>query len=234
MTDYKFSPIGFVHSCYKEKFGIPRQPALVKIPATIEIEQAYSDDDAFRELERFSHIWVIFIFHGITNKWKSMVRPPRLGGNKRVGVFASRSMYRPNPIGLSAVKLESIERKDNKAILNIIGGDFLDLTPVLDIKPYIPYADAIESARGGYASSQPETKLQVSFSEKALNEIASAGDHYPKLESVIEQVLQLDPRPAYQGNKSIKNEFAIKLYDYDVKWQVSDEAITVTELKKIK
>ena len=135
MIDYKFSPIGFIHSCYKEKFGIPRQPALVKIPATIEIETTYSHEDAFRELETFSHIWVIFVFHAIKNKWKNMVRPPRLGGNKRVGVFASRSMFRPNPVGLSVVELESIERKDNKIILNIIGGDFFDLTPVLDIKP---------------------------------------------------------------------------------------------------
>ena len=107
MIDYTFSPIGFIHSCYKEKFGIPRQPALVKIPATIEIETTYSNDDAFRELETFSHIWVIFVFHGINNKWKNMVRPPRLGGNKRVGVFASRSMFPlPNAAAQTALPFE--------------------------------------------------------------------------------------------------------------------------------
>jgi len=235
MTDYKFSPIGFVHSCYKEKFGIPRQPSLVKIPASIEIEVDYSSDDAFRELETFSHIWVIFVFHAINNKWKTMVRPPRLGGNKRVGVFASRSMFRPNPVGLSVVELESVERKGSKIILNILGGDFLDKTPVLDIKPYIPYADSVESARSGYAIEQPETKLLVTFSEKALSEINTAEKYYPKFKLIIEQLLQLDPRPAYMDseNKNIKNEFAIKLYEYDLKWQVSNEKIVVTDLKKI-
>lgn len=235
MTDYKFSPIGFIHCCFKEKFGIPRQPSLVKIPATIEIETAYSNDDAFRELETFSHIWVIFVFHAINNKWKSMVRPPRLGGNKRVGVFASRSMFRPNPVGLSVVELEGIERKGDKIILNILGGDFLDLTPVLDIKPYIPYADAIESAKAGYALEQPEKKLNVNFSDKALSEIIVAENKYPKLKTMIEQVLQLDPRPAYleSNTKNIKNEFAMKLYDYDLKWQVNNDDIIVTDLKTI-
>jgi tRNA-Thr(GGU) m(6)t(6)A37 methyltransferase TsaA len=242
MSNYTFSPIGYVHSCYKEKFGIPRQPALIKIPATIEIEPAYSNDDAFRELETFSHIWVIFVFHGINQvydtNWKTMVRPPRLGGNKRVGVFASRSMFRPNPVGLSVVELESIERKDNKIILNIIGGDFLNQTPVLDIKPYIPYADSIDSAKGGYAVEQPESKLNVRFSELVLAQIADVESRYPSLKKIIQQVLQLDPRPAYldnkDGNKNIKNEFGIKLYDFDIKWQVYNEEITVTELKKVK
>ena len=139
MSQYNFTTIGTIHSCYKEKFGIPRQPGLVSSPATIVIDSSFSKDEAFRELETFSHVWVIFVFNGIENKkWKSTVRPPRLGGNQRIGVFASRSMFRPNPIGLSVVELKNIERKGSKIILNIIGGDFLDLTPVLDIKPYIP------------------------------------------------------------------------------------------------
>lgn len=242
MTDYKFSPIGYIHSCYKEKFGIPRQPGLVNIPATIEIEAEYSNDEAFRELETFSHIWIIFIFHGIeqgsNSKWKSMVRPPRLGGNKRVGVFASRSMFRPNPVGLSVVELDSIERKKNKIIVNIIGGDLLDQTPVLDIKPYIPYSDSIESARAGYAVEQPGSKLKVSFSEQASGKITRAEVLYPSFKKIIEQILQLDPRPAYIGNKNehknTKNEFAIKLYDFDIKWQVSKEEIIVTDIKKVK
>jgi len=240
MTDYKFSPIGYVHSAYKEKFGIPRQPGLVNIPATIEIETAFSNDEAFRELETFSHIWVIFVFHGIeqgsNSKWKNMVRPPRLGGNKRVGVFASRSMFRPNPVGLSVVELESIERKKNKIIINIIGGDLLDQTPVLDIKPYIPYSDSVTSARAGYAVEQPEPKLKVSFSEQATSKITVAEDQYPMIKKIIEQILQLDPRPAYladkNGNK--KSEYAIKLYDYDLIWQVIKEEIIVTDLKKVK
>lgn len=233
MTNYTFSPIGFIHSCYKEKFGIPRQPGLVKVPATIEIETAYSNDDAFRELETFSHVWVVFVFHGINNKWKTMVRPPRLGGNKRVGVFASRSMFRPNPVGLSVVELQSIERKDDKIILNIIGGDFLDQTPVIDIKPYIPYTDTIELAQCGYAVNQPEPKLKVSFSEQASSKIDIAEAQYPRFKMIIEQILQLDPRPAYHENKNIKNEFAIKLYDYDLKWQVIKDEVVVMDLEKI-
>ena len=237
MTNYTFSPIGFIHSCYKEKFGIPRQPGLVKVSATIEIETAYSNDDAFRELETFSHIWVVFVFHGINNQWKTMVRPPRLGGNKRVGVFASRSMFRPNPVGLSVVELQSIERKDDRIILNIIGGDFLDQTPVIDIKPYIPYTDMIESAQCGYAVNQPVPKLKVSFSEQASSKIDSAEARYPSFKIIIEQILQLDPRPAYlegkSENKNIKNEFAIKLYDYDLKWQVIKDEIIVTDLETI-
>jgi len=231
MTQYNFNSIGIVRSCYKEKFGIPRQPALVSSPATIEIELDYSNDEAFRELESFSHIWVVFIFHGISNEsWKSTVRPPRLGGNKRIGVFASRSMFRPNPIGLSVVELKSIERKDNKVILNIIGGDFLDTTPVIDIKPYVPYADSIATAKAGYAIEKPQMKLQVDFSDAANVEVENAENTYPKLKRIIEEILQLDPRPAYQREKKIKNEFAIKLYEYDVKWKVENERVTVTSL----
>lgn len=232
MAQYNFNSIGTIRSCYKEKFGIPRQPALVASPATIEMDTEYSKEDAFRELESFSHIWIVFVFHGIENKkWKATVRPPRLGGNQRVGVFASRSMFRPNPVGLSVVELINIERKDNKIILNIVGGDFLDLTPVLDIKPYIPYADSIKTAKAGYAVEQPETKLKVSFSGQAWDEISRVKDKHPKLESIIVEILQLDPRPAYKKNKKIENTFAIKLYDYDLKWHIENDEVVVTNLE---
>lgn len=231
MNQYTFTPIGTIHSCYKEKFGIPRQPALVASPATIEINTEYSKDEAFRELESFSHIWVIFIFHGIEHSsWKATVRPPRLGGNHRVGVFASRSMFRPNPIGLSVVELKSIERKNNKIILNIIGGDFLDLTPVLDIKPYISYADSIATAKAGYAVTKPETKLNVVLSAEAKAEVDRVKNKHPKLESIIIEILQLDPRPAYQEKKQGKNKFALKLYEYDVKWYIENNVVVVTTL----
>lgn len=115
MKQYNLNTVATIHSCYKEKFGIPRQPGLVASPAKIEFDEIYSEDEAFRELESFSHIWVIFVFHGVSNKaWKPTVRPPRLGGNQRVGVFATRSMFRPNPIGLSVVELKNIERKKGK------------------------------------------------------------------------------------------------------------------------
>ena len=234
MAQYKFNSIGIIHSCYKEKFGIPRQPSLVASPATIEIESEYSKDEAFRELENFSHIWVFFVFHAIKNdKWKSTVRPPRLGGNKRIGVFASRSMFRPNPIGLSVVELKSVERINNKIILNIVGGDFLDTSPVIDIKPYIPYADSIATAEAGYATEKPHIKLNVVFSDIANVDIYIAEKKYSKLKAIIIQILQLDPRPAYQSDKKIKEEFAIKLYEYDLKWKVENEHVIVTSLTRL-
>ena len=231
MAEYNFTSIGTVHSCYKEKFGIPRQPALVSSSAIIEIDNIYSTDEAFRELETFSHIWVIFVFHASMKKnWSPTVRPPRLGGNQRIGVFASRSMFRPNPIGLSVVELKSIERKNNKIILNIVGGDFLDLTPVLDIKPYIPYADSVDTIKAGYAAEKPQPKLKVEFTEQAKAEINKSENKYPNIGKIIIEILQLDPRPAYQGKKQIKNEFAIKLYEYDLKWYVENEYVIVTAL----
>ncbi len=231
MSQYNFTSIGTVHSCYKEKFGIPRQPGLVASPATIEIDATYSQDEAFRELEMFSHIWVIFVFHEIADKnWKPTVRPPRLGGNQRTGVFASRSMFRPNSIGLSVVELESVERKNNKIVLNIIGGDFLELTPVLDIKPYIPYADSISTSKAGYATARPEVKFIIVYTAEAKAEIKKAEEKYPDFESIITEILQLDPRPAYHDKKHIKNTFAIKLYDYDLKWHIENEQIIVTAL----
>ena len=231
MTEHNFTSIATIYSCYKEKFGIPRQPGLVASPAIIEIDAAHSQDEAFRELETFSHIWVIFVFHGVSNeKWKPTVRPPRLGGNQRIGVFASRSMFRPNPIGLSVVELKNIERKGDKIILNIMGGDFLDATPVLDIKPYIPYADSINTLKAGYATKKPEIKFAVVFSEQVKNELKKAKIKYPEFDAIITEILQIDPRPAYQDKKQIKNEFAMKLYNYDLKWQVDKKQIIVIEL----
>ena len=231
MKQYNLNTIATIRSCYKEKFGIPRQSGLVATPAKIEFDDAYSADEAFRELETFSHVWVIFVFHGINNKvWKPTVRPPRLGGNQRVGVFASRSMFRPNPIGLSVVELKNIERSEGKIILNILGGDFLDGTPVLDVKPYIPYADSVNTLKVGYAMDKPEIKFSVLFHEKVKNVLEAEEKKHPNLAVIISEILQLDPRPAYQSDKRSKNKFAMKLYNYDLKWQIDNKQITVTEL----
>ena len=188
MAQHNFTSIATIHSCYKEKFGIPRQPGLVATPAIIEIDAAYSQDEAFRELETFSHIWVIFVFHGVSNeKWNPTVRPPRLGGNQRIGVFASRSMFRP-------------------------------------------YADSINTLKAGYATEKPEIKFEVVFSKQVKDELKRAEVKHPKFDVIITEILQLDPRPAYQGKKQTKNEFAMKLYNYDLKWQIDNEQIIVTEL----
>lgn len=231
MSQYNFTSIGTISSCYKEKFGIPRQPGLVNNISTIEIDSAYSHDEAFRELETFSHIWVIFIFHGIDNKkWKPTVRPPRLGGNQRVGVFATRSMFRPNPVGLSVVELSGIERIGDKIVLTVIGGDFLDTTPVIDIKPYIPYVDSVDRSKAGYALEKPGIKFEVIFTVQARKEIKLAEKKYAGLGNIIIEILQLDPRPAYKQLATNTNSFAIKLYDYDMKWYVDEQKIIVTSL----
>ena len=231
----KFQPIGIIHSCYKEKFGIPRQAGLIpEAEAEIEIFSPYNREEAFRGLEEFSHIWILFIFHAIRqNGWKSTVRPPRLGGSRRIGVFTTRSGFRPNRIGLSAVKLEHIAKEKETLVLKITGGDFLDDTPILDIKPYLPYADSISEAFGGFASESPPKRNTVTFSPDALSAcLVKEKEGLPKLRRLIVQILANDPRPAYFSNKPSRNKFGFKLYDFDVKWEIKGERIHVTGIEK--
>ncbi len=233
MSGFDFQPIGIIHSCYREKFGIPRQSGLVTATlATLELYAPYDCPEALTELQGFSHIWVVFVFHqALRDGWKPTVRPPRLGGNQRVGVFASRSPFRPNPIGLSAVMLDDIQCRNGHCQLTLRGGDFLDGTPVLDIKPYLPYADALPDAQGGFAAQPPKNGMTVVF-----NELASAQCvmwervQYPNLRQLIEQVLQADPRPAYRAGREDKQLFGMRLYDIDVKWIVHGNQIEVTAL----
>ena len=156
MTSYALKSIAFIHSPCREKFAVPRQPGLVpELQAWIEIEAEYARQEAFREIENFSHIWVLTFLHlAKRDAWQATVRPPRLGGNQRIGVFASRSPFRPNPIGLSAFPLLKVERDDKGLRLLVSGCDFVDGTPVIDIKPYVPYADYISEASGGYTERE--------------------------------------------------------------------------------
>lgn len=227
---FSFEPIGVIHSPFREKFGIPRQPGLVSVPAVIEIYDEYARPEAFRGLEDFSHIWVCFVFHAaLQEKWKPTVRPPRLGGNQRMGVFASRSMFRPNPIGLSVVKLDEIEVSSNGISLKILGGDFLDKTPVLDIKPYIAYADTISEARSGFAATAPERKYRVEFSTQADSVLQEYGGEYPELRSIISDTLELDPRPAYSDEDG--RTYAMRLYGFDIKWCYQEQLIQVVDIQ---
>lgn len=231
-SSFTFNAIGTVHACYKEKFGVPRQPGLVNIESSIEILEPCNRDEAFRALTDFSHIWIVFVFHQTQQQgWNPTVRPPRLGGNERVGVFASRSMFRPNPIGLSVVELKKIRRQDGKLFLDIMGADLMDGTPVLDIKPYLPYADIIPHAVAGYANAKPATQLRVSFTPHALALVEAYRSQWPDLQQCIIEILRLDPRPAYQDAASNqKAEFAVRLYDLDVKWRVSGDWVEVYDL----
>lgn len=227
---FQFPPIGVIRSCFCEKFGIPRQSGLVPAArATLELLPPYNQPAAVRGLEGFSHLWLVFVFHGIpAGRWQPTVRPPRLGGNRRLGVFATRSPFRPNPIGLSTVKLDHIAVRQGQVVLHLAGVDLLDGTPVLDIKPYLPYSDRIAEAIGGFAPKAPEAELKVDFSP-AASEFCAAwpeGD----LRELIYQILRQDPRPAYERADPTPQRHGMKLYDLDVRWETRDGVAYVTEI----
>lgn len=224
----QMKPIGRIHSCYGEKFGIPRQPGLVpSATATLELLPPCNTVEALRGLSGFSHLWIIFLFHQTArDQWKATVRPPRLGGNERIGVFASRSNFRPNPIGLSVVKLLSI----NGTTLNLCGGDFLDGTPVLDIKPYIPYADAVPHAEGAFAATSPEPVNQVRFTETAEQALQKfETEKRPALRQLICETLAYNPLPAYQTPQPDRI-FGTRLFDLEIRWKQAGNTVTVVEI----
>lgn len=234
---FTFNAIGVLHSGFRQKFAVPRQAGLVaSMEASIEIFAPYAREEAFRELSQFSHIWVIFVFHqSLGREWRATVRPPRFGGNTRVGVFASRSPFRPNPIGLSAVELLGVECAGDRCVLRVRGADLVDGTPVLDIKPYIPYADAI-AANPGY-SSRPAPVLEVRFSELARQQLAAAEQRLGQpLMQIVRELLALDPRPAYQEGQAQAADagsgtgYGVKLFDFDLRFNVVNGVATVEEL----
>ena len=237
---YEFTPIGVLQTCFKEKFGIPRQPGLAHDAEGI---LKLNDDPflktAIRELDGFSHLWLVFIFHEHDAKnWKPSIRPPRLGGAKKVGVLASRSPHRPNPIGLSVVKILKI---DGEAAggpeITVSGVDILDGTPVLDIKPYLPYADSVPDAKAGWAMEEI-SRTAVEFSPQSLQAIeARKGDRYPRLQELILQMLELDPRPAFQKRKmpawsseAQGTRYGFRLFEFDVKWEIRDGRFIVLDV----
>lgn len=228
---YSIEPIGVIESPYKEKFAVPRQPRLVPAARSrVKLQGAANSPEAVRGLEQFSHVWLLFLFdQNLEAGWKPTVRPPRLGGNERIGVFASRSTFRPNGIGMSAVEVRGISKQGDQIYLDLGNVDLVDGTPIVDIKPYIPYSDSIAEAQGGYAEDEPE-KSQVDFSSVALAALEMRNDtEYVK--TVIEQVLAQDPRPAYKKNKPDNKEYAVNLFDLNVKFTVSDNLITVTAIE---
>jgi tRNA-Thr(GGU) m(6)t(6)A37 methyltransferase TsaA len=225
---YSVKPIGYVHSCFKEKFAIPRQPLLA--PAAqgwIELLAPYDQAEAIAGLEEVSHIWVVFLFHKtLENTPRLKVRPPRLGGNKSIGVFASRATHRPNGIGQSAVRLERVE----PGRLWLSGIDLLDGTPVLDIKPYVPYADSLPMAHNAIADSVP-TLIAVSWQPDALQQTEQHALRLQQpLAELIEQCLAQDPRPAYQ-QPTPERIYGVQFYDVQVRWRyLTLEQIEVIEV----
>ena len=231
---FTFNPIGITHSCFTEKFGIPRQPGLVPAArATLEILKPYDRDEAFRGIDEFSHLWIVFVFHGIPEgKWRPTVRPPRLGGNRRTGVFATRSGFRPNPIGMSAVRLEKRYRKNGTLFLDVSGIDLLDRTPIVDLKPYLPYADVIPNAVGGFAIDPPRTSLSVEFTDHARRACIQLEIEHPGFTDLLIAVLKADPRPAYVSVNCENSEFGMRLYDVNINWTVRQETIVVHTIGK--
>ena len=228
---YQIEPIGIIRTPYKEKFAVPRQPGLVPSARSEVVLQGEANAlEAVRGLEQFSHLWLLFLFdQNLEAGWRPTVRPPRLGGNERVGVFASRATFRPNGIGMSAVAFKGIRQEEGNVIIELGGADLVDGTPIIDIKPYIPYSDSLPEAQGGFASEEPAT-LPVLFTAKAESQLT--GRHLARQRAVIEQVLAQDPRPAYKKGKPDAKEYAVHLFNYNVKFTVDNEKVTVTALDK--
>ena len=234
---FTFTPIAHIQSCYPERFGIPRQAGLVKSAyADIVFEATEENKLALRGIQDFSHLWVLFVFHGQTyGDFKPLVRPPRLGGNKSVGVYATRSPNRPNAIGMSAVKLLGMTERKRKLWLQVQGGDFLNGTPVLDIKPYVPYADAIDSAQGAWAVKQ-ESLLPVCWSAQAEAVLIENIDPGPeRLRCLIEETLGQDPRPGYERGKDGREDqqWNMQVSHYSVFWTVKNGVAKVVKMEWI-
>lgn len=232
MTAYELTPIAWIDTPFDEKFGIPRQSiGLSQARGKIKFRADINVANACRGLEQFSHLWLSFIFHKHANKkWSDTVRPPRLGGNERVGVFASRSTHRPNPIGLSLVKNEGVNANNE---LIVSGVDLLTQTPLLDIKPYLDYADCVQNAKCGYAPFKPSALKNVKFSENAKAQIDKINLNQANFEVLLVSILEQDPRPAYKQDLDIDpKQYYISLYKWNIAWSVCYSDIVVNSIEK--
>ena len=221
-------PIARIHTDFTEKFGIPRQSGLVDaLKATITFEPEYRDASALRGLEDFSHLWLIWEFsESVMERWSPTVKPPRLGGNRRMGVFATRSPFRPNPLGLSCVRLEGVELSTPEGpVIHVAGADLLDGTPIYDIKPYLPYADSHPEATGGFTDGIDYGRLAVDFPGALLAQIPE-----DKRAALIE-VLAQDPRPGYRHGDSDR-PYGVAFAGFDVRFTVAGGALKVFEVEK--
>ena len=225
--------IGVIRSCFPEKFGIPRQAGLAPSAlATIELLHPYNREEMVRGLETFSHLMVHFQFHlTLEEGWKATVRPPRLGGQMRLGVFATRSPHRPNHLGVSVVKLLGVRTFKSHVELEIAGVDLLDGTPVIDIKPYLPYCDSISDASIGWLDQEFQT-MEVVFSDQSRTFCRDyEKNHSRPLRSLITEVLRADPRPASQAGR--RKTFGVSLWDVNVCWEVSKDRCLVVACEQL-
>ena len=221
--------IARIHTDFPTKFGIPRQSGLVdELKAEIVFEPEYRNPDAFRGIEEFSHIWLIWEFsEAVREHWSPTVRPPRLGGNKRIGVFATRSPFRPNAVGLSSVRLDSVELHTERGpILHVSGADLMDGTPIYDIKPYLAFADSHPEATGSYTDRTKEYELMVEIPTNLESKIE------PERRIALRAVLAHDPRPSYQNDP--ERIYGMEFAGYEIKFRVDQGILTVTDIQCIK
>ena len=226
--DVNIQPIARMHSDFATKFGIPRQAGLVEeLRSTIVFEPEFRNPDALRGIEDFSHLWIIWQFsEAVRTGWSPTVRPPRLGGNTRMGVFATRSPFRPNNLGLSCVKLLGVEQTaEFGTVLHVGGADLMDGTPIFDIKPYIPYSDCHPDATGGFTDTAGEFLLEVEFPPALLQKLPEE-----KREAAI-GVLTHDPRPSYQRKPG--RIYGLTFAGFDIRFTVEGDTLTVTEVNKV-
>lgn len=227
MADFRFSPIGFLATPFRDRFGIPRQPQLAPhARGRLRLLRPYDRPEAVRGLDAFSHVWLSFVLHRSAGRWSPTVRPPRLGGNARVGVFSSRSPYRPNPLGLSLVELLAIDTRDGVE-LSFAGVDLLDGTPILDIKPYIPFIESRPDARSGFVDGPPR-QLAVEFGARAAAQLHEHERRWPDLAALLTELLAQDPRPAYAGDP--RRQYGIRLYDLEIRWRCVDGLAIVDDV----
>ncbi|TVP57501.1 MAG: tRNA (N6-threonylcarbamoyladenosine(37)-N6)-methyltransferase TrmO [Halomonadaceae bacterium] len=228
---FTLSPLGHIHSCFTDKFGIPRQPGLCRhARGHIALLPPFDCDDAFRGLDDFSHVWLTFVFHQTpVATFRPLIRPPRLGGNRKQGVFASRSPFRPNRLGLSLVRHHGLFRQDKQLCVALSGLDLVTGTPVLDIKPHLPWCDAPGDASASWAE-QPPQSVAVDFMPRARDQLRALKGRHPELEALIRDLLGQDPRPAYKKTAADPRIYGMRLYDIDVHWQAVEDRIQVTDL----
>ena len=222
--DCTLTPVAHIRTDFPTKFGIPRQSGLIKeLKGDIVFEPPYRTMDAVRGLDAFSHIWLIWGFSQSRREgWSPVVRPPKLGGNEKVGVFASRSPYRPNPVGLSLVQLERVLDTPQGPILRVLGADLVDGTPIYDIKPYLPYVECIPDARGGFSEAHKADRLPVHCPDALLNALPE------DRRAALLDVLALDPRPAYQADE--QRVYGLYFMDLNVRFTVRSGVLTVLEM----
>ena len=226
MAAHTLKPIATIRTDFPEKFGIPRQSGLIQaLKGTIVFEPEYRDASALRGLEGYSHLWLIWQFsRSVVEHWSPTVKPPRLGGNRRMGVFATRSPFRPNPLGLSCVRLEQVELSGpDGPVLRVAGADLMDGTPIYDIKPYIPYADCHPEATGGFTDAISYARLDVDFPPDLLCCIP------PEKHSALIEVLAQDPRPGYQHDARDRH-YGVSFAGFDVRFTVEENTLRVIEV----